>query len=121
MVANTDIYFNHTLSQLTLNERQCIALSRWDDKIGGLKLHNERFSQDVWIFKGKMRNVNFCDFYLGIPGCDNRIAYELHSAGYALYNPATRIQAIHYHRSDLHNYDGRTLKIQRPYLFIPVT
>jgi|LakMenEpi03Aug12_release.lakeMendotaPanAssembly.Ray.scaffolds.fasta_scaffold818034_2 hypothetical protein len=121
MVANTDIYFNHTLSQLTLNERQCIALSRWDDKIGGLKLHNERFSQDVWIFRGKMRNVNFCDFYLGIPGCDNRIAYELHSAGYALYNPATRIQAIHYHRSDLHNYDGRTLKIQRPYLFIPVT
>ena len=121
MVANTDIYFNHTLSQLSLNERQCIALSRWDDKIGGLKLHNERFSQDVWIFKGKMRNVNFCDFYLGIPGCDNRIAYELHSAGYSLYNPASRIQAIHYHRSDLHNYDGRTLKIQRPYLFIPVT
>jgi len=121
MVANTDIYFNHTLSQLALNERQCIALSRWDDKIGGLKLHNERFSQDVWIFRGKMRNVNFCDFFLGIPGCDNRIAYELHSAGYALYNPATRIQAIHYHRSDLHNYDGRTLKIQRPYLFIPVT
>lgn len=121
IVANTDIYFNHTLSNLTLYERQCIALSRWDDKIGGLKLHNERFSQDVWIFRGKMRNVNFCDFYLGIPGCDNRIAYELHSAGYALYNPASRIQAIHYHRSDLHNYDGRTLKIQRPYLFIPVT
>ena len=121
IVANTDIYFNHTLSSLTLYERQCIALSRWDDKIGGLKLHNERFSQDVWIFRGKMRNVNFCDFFLGIPGCDNRIAYELHSAGYALYNPASRIQAIHYHRSDLHNYDGRTLKIQRPYLFIPVT
>jgi hypothetical protein len=121
IVANTDIYFNHTLNGLTLYERQCIALSRWDDEIGGLKLHNERFSQDVWIFKGKMRNVNFCDFYLGIPGCDNRIAYELHSAGYAMFNPATRIQAIHYHRSDLHNYDGRTLKIQRPYLFIPVT
>ena len=121
IVANTDIYFNNTLSSLSLNERQCIALSRWDDKPGGLKLHNERFSQDVWIFRGKMRNVNFCDFFLGIPGCDNRIAYELHSAGYALYNPASRIQAIHYHRSDLHNYDGRTLKIQRPYLFIPVT
>ena len=121
IVANTDIYFNHTLSSLTLYERQCIALSRWDDKPGGLKLHNERFSQDVWIFRGKMRNVNFCDFFLGIPGCDNRIAYELNSAGYAMFNPASRIQAIHYHRSDLHNYDGRTLKIQRPYLFIPVT
>ena len=121
IVANTDIYFNHTLNGLSLYERQCIALSRWDDKPGGLKLHNERFSQDVWIFRGKMRNVNFCDFFLGIPGCDNRIAYELNSAGYALFNPASRIQAIHYHRSNLHNYDGRTLKIQRPYLFIPVT
>ena len=121
IVANTDIYFNHTLNGLTLYERQCIALSRWDDKPIGLKLHNERFSQDVWIFRGKMRNVNFCDFFLGIPGCDNRIAYELNSAGYALFNPASRIQAIHYHRSNLHNYDGRTLKIQRPYLFIPVT
>lgn len=36
IVANTDIYFNHTLSQLSLYERQCIALSRWDDKIAGL-------------------------------------------------------------------------------------
>jgi hypothetical protein len=68
-----------------------------------------------------MRNVNFCNFFLGIPGCDNRIAFELNSAGYVLSNPATKIQAIHYHRSDLHNYDGKTLKIQRPYLFIPVT
>jgi hypothetical protein len=121
IIANTDIYFNHTLSKLTLADRQCIALSRWDDKPGGLRLHNEKYSQDVWIFKGKIRNVNFCDFFLGIPGCDNRIAYELKYAGYTLYNPATKIQAIHYHRSDLHNYDGRTLKIQRPYLFIEIT
>ena len=81
IVANTDIYFNHTLNGLTLYERQCIALSRWDDKPGGLKLHNERFSQDVWIFRGKMRNVNFCDFFLGIPGCDNRIFNEQRSRG----------------------------------------
>ena len=120
IIANTDIYFNETLASLDIHERQCIALSRWDKKKDGLRLHNERFSQDSWIFKGKLRNVRFCDFYLGIPGCDNRIAYELNRAGYRMFNPATKIQSIHYHQSDLHNYDGSTPKIPKPYLFINI-
>jgi len=120
IIANTDIYFNETLTRLDIHERQCIALSRWDKKKDGLRLHNEGFSQDSWIFKGKLRNVRFCDFYLGIPGCDNRIAYELNRAGYRMFNPATKIQSIHYHQSDLHNYDGSTPKIPKPYLFINI-
>ena len=120
IVCNTDIYFNHTLSLLDVQERQCIALSRWDFKKEGLKLHNERYSQDTWIFKGKIRNVRFADFYMGIPGCDNRIAYELNRCGYRLLNPATTIQSIHYHQSDLHNYDQETPKIPKPYLYVEV-
>ena len=120
IVANTDIYFNETLQRLDIHERQCVALSRWDYRKEGLKLHNEKYSQDSWIFKGKIRNVRFADFYLGIPGCDNRIAYELNRAGYRMFNPATKIQSIHYHQSDLHNYDGLTPKIAKPYLFINI-
>lgn len=120
VIANSDIYFNDTLAQLDIKERQCIALSRWDKRKDGLRLHNERFSQDTWIFKGKIRNVRFCDFYLGIPGCDNRIAYELNRAGYRLFNPATKIQSIHYHQTDLHNYDHNTPKIPKPYLYINI-
>jgi hypothetical protein len=120
IVANSDIYFNDTLAQLDIKERQCVALSRWDKRKDGLRLHNERFSQDTWIFKGKIRNVRFCDFYLGIPGCDNRIAYELNRAGYRLFNPATKIQSIHYHQTDLHNYDHNTPKIPKPYLYINI-
>lgn len=120
IIANTDIYFNHTLSALDLHDRQCIALSRWDKRKEGLRLHNEKYSQDSWIFKGKIRNVRFCDFYLGIPGCDNRIAYELNRAGYRMFNPANKIQSIHYHQSDLHNYDCTTTKIPKPYLFINI-
>jgi hypothetical protein len=120
IVANSDIYFNDTLAQLDIKERQCIALSRWDKRKDGLRLHNERFSQDTWIFKGKIRNVRFCDFYLGIPGCDNRIAYELNRAGYRLFNPANAIQSIHYHQTDLHNYDHNTPKIPKPYLYINI-
>ena len=120
IIANTDIYFNETLARIDIHERQCIALSRWDKKKDGLRLHNERFSQDSWIFKGKLRNVRFCDFYLGIPGCDNRIAYELNRAGYRMFNPATKIQSIHYHQSDLHNYDHNTPKVPKPYLYINI-
>jgi hypothetical protein len=120
IVCNTDIYFNHTLSLLDFHDRQCVALSRWDYKKQALRLHNERYSQDSWIFKGKIRNVRFADFYMGIPGCDNRIAYELNRAGYRLLNPATTIQSIHYHPSDLHNYNQDTPKIPKPYLYVEV-
>ena len=121
IVANTDIYFNESLQKLDIHERQCVALSRWDYRKDGLKLHNEKYSQDSWIFKGKIRNVRFADFYLGIPGCDNRIAYELNRAGYRMFNPATKIQSIHYHQSDLHNYTQETPKIPKPYLYIEIT
>ena len=121
IVCNTDIYFNNTLNYLYFQDRQCVALSRYDDKGGWLKLHNERYSQDTWIFKGKIRNVRFADFYMGIPGCDNRIAYELNRAGYRLLNPATKVQSIHYHQSDLHNYTQETPKIPKPYLYVDIT
>jgi hypothetical protein len=120
ILANTDIYFNDTLQLIDLREKQCIALSRWDKRKDGLRLHNERYSQDTWIFKGKIRNVRFCDFFMGIPGCDNRIAYELNRAGYRLFNPANAIQSIHYHQSDLHNYDHNTPKIPKPYLYVNI-
>jgi hypothetical protein len=120
ILANTDIYFNDTLQLIDLREKQCIALSRWDKRKDGLRLHNERYSQDTWIFKGKIRNVRFCDFFMGIPGCDNRIAYELNRAGYRLVNPAYSIQSIHYHQSDLHNYDHNTPKIPKPYLYVNI-
>jgi hypothetical protein len=120
ILANTDIYFNDTLQLIDLREKQCIALSRWDKRKDGLRLHNERYSQDTWIFKGKIRNVRFCDFFMGIPGCDNRIAYELNRAGYRLFNPAYSIQSIHYHQSDLHNYDHNTPKIPKPYLYVNI-
>jgi hypothetical protein len=121
IICNTDIYFNATLQLLDFYDRQCVALSRWDYNRGRLKLHNERYSQDTWIFRGKIRNVRFADFYMGIPGCDNRIAYELNRAGYRLSNPATKVQSIHYHESDIHNYNHETPKVPRPYLYIEIT
>lgn len=120
ILANTDIYFDSTLQYLQLTGRECLALSRWDVKPGKeTKLHNERYSQDTWIFSGKVRKVRYCDFFLGVPGCDNRIAWELSQAGYRLFNPATKIKTYHYHPSDLHTYNTK-MTIPKPYLFVEV-
>lgn len=129
MVANSDIYFDETLSELPgqMAGNKCIALSRWDIKPEGAVLHNEKFSQDVWIFQGKVKPVKYATFNLGVPGCDNRIAWELWRAGYILKNPASRIKAYHYHPSDLHTYhdeNGENIKylyVPKPYLFVELT
>lgn len=120
ILANTDIYFDDSLRNIQITSRQCLALSRWDVKPGKeTKLHNERYSQDTWMFSGKVRKVRYCDFFLGVPGCDNRIAWELSQAGYRLFNPATKIKTYHYHPSDLHNYNSK-MTIPKPYLFVEV-
>lgn len=122
ILANTDIYFDDTIQLADrLNENSCFALSRYDIKPDGFaNLHNEQYSQDVWIFRGKIKKVNYCDFHLGVPGCDNRIAYELHKAGYTVTNPALSLRAYHYHPSDLHTYDG-THRIDKPFMPVPLT
>lgn len=127
IVANTDIYFDESLSKINMNNATCLALSRWDIKPEGAVLHNEKFSQDVWIFQGKVKPVKYATFNLGIPGCDNRIAWELYRAGYKLLNPAHSIKCYHYHPSDLHTYhdeNGENIKylyIPKPYLFVELS
>lgn len=128
IVANSDIYFDDTLGKILLNGKTAIALSRYDVKPGcAPKLHNCSGSQDTWIFMGKVLPVRYSDFHLGIPGCDNRMAWELHRAGYKLINPASWLKSYHYHPSDLHNYHDDLgvnkphLYIAKPYLFVELT
>jgi hypothetical protein len=130
IVANSDIYFDETLKELQsmLNGRFCYALSRYDVKPDSEPvLHQEKFSQDTWIFCGKVKPIKFGAFHLGVPGCDNRIAWELNRAGYILKNPASKIKTYHYHPSDLHTYHdekGENIKylyVPKPYLFVELT
>lgn len=116
IISNTDIYFDNTLELLNGYNMsgRCLALSRWhynDDH--RIILHNEQYSQDVWIFKGKIRPMEYCDFYMGIRGCDNRIAYEIYKAGYHVINPAHSIKCIHYHMTEIRNYGDEL--IPKPY------
>lgn len=99
IISNLDIYFNNTLEKLkNLKENEVYALSRWEDNgKNPLKLFDRSDSQDTWIYKGKIKDVN-ANFQLGRLGCDNRIAYEFKKAGYIVKNPAKEIQCCHVHR-----------------------
>jgi len=76
-----------------------LALSRWDaaDTIKP-KLYNHNDSQDVWVFKGPVKQQLKADFPLGVPRCDNRLMYQLQEAGYKVLNPAFSIKAFHIHK-----------------------
>jgi hypothetical protein len=125
VLANLDIYFNDTiLLAKEIGDDEAYALTRWEIK-GSKIIPFERkhdgaramHSQDVWIIRGKARAVNG-NFNMGVPGCDNRIAYELNRQ-YRVLNPSDKIKCIHKHKDEKRNY---TLKyrVPPPYMWVPV-
>lgn len=113
IIANSDIYFESPTDFDSIKENEVYALSRWEN--GSLYDHED--SQDVWVFRGTIRNIEDCDFTMGKPGCDNAIAERIQRAGYTVLNPSKSIKTIHLHSSNVRNYDRRNV-IQKPYLLI---
>lgn len=80
-----------------------------------------RCSQDVWIFRGKPKEIKNIDFYFGVPGCDNRFAYESEVSGYTILNPSIDIKFYHYHLSEVRTCPQefwQKYRIPEPYKFI---
>jgi hypothetical protein len=126
ILANADIHFNATIAHCyNLRHYQCYALSRYDKHLASpinvITPFWRNDSQDAWVVRGasKLKEAHFC---LGIPGCDNRIAYLLKDAGYEILNPCSYIQAIHLHDSNYRTYknsDGNNNSIvDGPYYFV---
>ena len=124
IIANTDIYFDkniEVLKHINLKDT-CFALSRWDttDTIKS-KLYNRNDSQDVWIFKGPIKQTLQADFPLGVPRCDNRLMYQLQEAGYKVLNPAFSIKSFHVHKGQralIYTEDDNVNKIVPPYRYL---
>jgi len=140
IVANSDIFFDEEgieIAKLLLEPNDCWALTRWDiipeRRISEQRsdiwsttyipehaeFMNRRDSQDTWVFRGKVKPGNY-DFQIGMPGCDNRMAYELQQAGYNISNPSLTIKTFHLHKGEERSWHGKP-QVPQPYLLINPT
>jgi hypothetical protein len=109
IIANNDIYFDRTLGCLDGYELRgkLLCLSRWEVQAdGSTQLFDSCSSQDAWIFQPPLPPFA-ADWYLGLPGCENRLAYEAQEAGLVLENPARSVRALHLHLSQVRHYSER--------------
>lgn len=119
IIINSDIYFEASdinKIKARLNNKKCFALTRYDlhDDLTATFL-DRRDSQDSWCFQGKVRYAQIeCDFYLGKPGCDNRIAHELKKVRYEITNPSRSIKSYHLHNTQVKSYERTEEHIVKP-------
>lgn len=103
VLANSDILFDSSIKQCsTISSEDFLCLTRYESN-GMLHKYNDPYkgsdSQDVWVWKNncKIKNANY---NLGIPGCDNKIAYDAALAGYNVKNPSMTIKTYHKHQTN---------------------
>jgi hypothetical protein len=109
IVANADIFFDRTLARLDGYDLagRLLCLSRWDIQgDGSSRFFEHPASQDAWVFLSPLPEIR-CEFHLGLPGCDNRLAWEAARAGLVLSNPGRSVRAHHLHLSLVRHYDER--------------
>jgi hypothetical protein len=123
IITNTDIYFDETIKHAeNVKENVCYALTRHEKRGDRLvpfeQAHNSSpksgYSQDTWIFKGTVKSGHYdtvlairtsdrrhdeIKFTMGVPGCDNILAFLLKQS-YQVLNPGTTIRCIHNHANE---------------------
>jgi hypothetical protein len=122
IIINNDIEFPEQ-SNITwlkhISSSDCITLTRYESD-GKLFRSDRGDSQDTWIFKGNPDGLKYCDFHMGMPGCDNRIAYIFFALGYRVLNPSKSLKTIHHHKSEYRLYSEND-RIPGPYLNVKPT
>jgi len=121
VIANTDIWLDKSieLAKEYLKLEECWALARWDKHQGKLQLFDRNDSQDAWVFRGPLRAMSAA-FPLGGIRCDNRLLYELQTAGYETYNPSFQVRVHHEHDTPVREYATENQKgyVEVPYRYI---
>lgn len=120
VLTNSDIFLDETIAGIEIPEDTVYALCRYEYNKGQLRFLNFKDSQDAWIFKDKVE-CKEADFTMGRPGCDNAIANRLEKSGYKVKSPSLSIRAIHFHESDIRDYDispNSPDRVPGPYLIL---
>jgi hypothetical protein len=109
---NTDCCLDSMTAALLhkIKHTEAWCLARWDiTSISPFKStpYLVDNSQDAWIIRGPPKDLIDGNYYLGVPGCDNRIMWELLKSGYVIKNPSLSLVMYHYH---LYNGGSRCYK-----------
>jgi hypothetical protein len=118
VLANSDLYFDHTiplLSQVLKSKDTFVALSRYESNGDEWNLHqNPHWSQDSWAIRSGVSVSEVLhrslEIPMGVPRCDNRVAYLFVLYGWKVVNPCRFIRSYHQHQSLERKYD---LKVDR--------
>lgn len=115
ILCNSDIYFDNSIvgiSETLSSKKKFLALSRWELKGDETILHpNPHWSQDVWgincVNEFSKEMLHSLEFPMGVPRCDNKIAYLFSIRGWKVYNPCSKVKSIHVHETELRTYDKK--------------
>lgn len=114
VIANSDIAFDDSITAVSgvLAPGKLVALTRWDDTAAPSmegrvddrcwRLYSQ--SQDAWIFLAGTLPAFRSDFQLGVPRCENRLAYEAAAAGVVVVDPALSIRTMHHHATNVRSW-----------------
>lgn len=125
VIMNSDCFFNYNFIQVIENikHNECYTLNRMEitdvnDLTSISRMVGTTDSQDGWVFRGTV-NVEGGNFYLGIPGCDNKMCYQAHISSYELINPLkSDIYLYHYHTDAYRSYNEHTDRLPHPYALV---
>ncbi|MEQ5806377.1 exostosin family protein [Alteromonas sp. NFXS44] len=115
VLCNSDIYFDDSilkLRQVLRAPRSFLALSRWE-LIGHetSKHPNPHWSQDTWAMNvGETFTTSFkhqLAFPMGVPRCDNKVAYLFAVQGWSIHNPVNFVKSIHVHETQVRTYNKK--------------
>lgn len=108
ILSNNDIRFDQSLKKLSLlnpGPYDLLTLTRREAD-GKLYKAEQADAQDSWIFVGKAAPLKDCTFPMGIPGCENRLAFLFFAKQYRVLNPAKIIRTHHEHTSQQRGYQN---------------
>ena len=129
VIMNSDCFLdeNDTMNLEKIGNDEAYCLTRVEIK-SAVPLKIKRFltaknhrkhtldMQDGWIFRGVVSADLDAAFYMGVPGCDNRLAYEFEKSGYKIVNPLSSIRLYHFHIEKKRDYTEKN-RVSGPYAF----
>ena len=129
VLCNADIFFDETLARVRRSDIHCTkkmyALLRYEyrgeDDLEECPIFGPRNdSMDTWIIHSaqglteEMRRG--FRFFLGAPGCDNKVAYLFRILGYTVYNDPVFIRTYHNHAEETRRY--ALARVKPPYMLV---